>query len=81
MSNREQTEKLLEMMDEGVLETKDIVIACVKYMTEDEVADMMESNEWSDRFMDMVQKNPVHWADDIIDGKVDEDYGDDHDHY
>lgn len=40
------TNKLLEMIDEGLLNKDDVILACVKYMSEDEVKDMMECNEF-----------------------------------
>jgi predicted transcriptional regulator len=43
---RQYTNQLLEMIENGLLD-KDIVInACVNYMSEDDVRDMMESNEF-----------------------------------
>ena len=47
---REQTEKLLTMIEEGLLDPTEVVTMCVKYMSEDDVADMMDCNELSDRF-------------------------------
>ena len=47
---RQETNRLLEMIDEGLLDPKEVVIMCVKYMSEDEVADMMDANELSERF-------------------------------
>ena len=44
---RQETNRLLEMIDEGVLDPKEVVTMCVKYMIEDEVADMMDANELS----------------------------------
>lgn len=52
MSVREQSNKLIEMIEEGVLNPTDVVTMCVKYMSEDDVADMMDCNELSDRFME-----------------------------
>lgn len=43
---REYTNKLLEMIDEGILDRDSVIMACVKYMSEDDVRDMMESNEF-----------------------------------
>ncbi len=43
---REYTNKLLEMIDDGLLDRDSVIMACVKYMSEDEVRDMMESNEF-----------------------------------
>ena len=47
---RPETNKLLDKIDEGLLDPKDVVLACVKFMSEDDVADMMDCNEWSERF-------------------------------
>jgi threonine dehydrogenase-like Zn-dependent dehydrogenase len=47
---RQETNRLLEMIDEGVLDPKSVVTMCVKYMSEDDVADMMDCNELSERF-------------------------------
>jgi hypothetical protein len=43
---REKTNKLLEMIKEGLLNKDTVIMACVKYMSEDEVADMMHCNEF-----------------------------------
>jgi hypothetical protein len=43
---REYTNKLLEMIDEGLLDKDTVIMACVKYMSEDDVKDMMECNEF-----------------------------------
>lgn len=44
--SREYTNKLLEMVDEGLLDKDMVIMACVKYMSEDQVQDMMEANEF-----------------------------------
>ena len=43
---RKFTNKLLEMVEEGLLDKDTVILACVKYMSEDEVADMMHANEF-----------------------------------
>lgn len=43
---REFTNKLLEMIEEGLLDRDNVIMACVKYMSEDEVKDMMHANEF-----------------------------------
>ena len=43
---REATCKLLEMVEEGVLDRDNVIMACVKYMSEDDVADMCHINEF-----------------------------------
>jgi hypothetical protein len=44
--SREYTNKLLEMVEEGLLDRDNVIMACVKYMSEDEVRDMMHCNEF-----------------------------------
>lgn len=44
--SRETTNKLLEMVDEGLLDARTLAIACLKYMSENEVADMAKANEF-----------------------------------
>ena len=43
---REATCKLLEMVEEGVLDRDNVIMACVKYMSEDDVADMCHINDF-----------------------------------
>lgn len=43
---REATNKLLEMVEQGLLDKDTVIMACVKYMSEDDVADMMHCNEF-----------------------------------
>ena len=42
---RTQTAKLLEMMDEGLISAEAVAEMALAYMSEDEVADMMRSND------------------------------------
>lgn len=44
--NREFTNKLWDMIDNGSLDKDTVITACLKYMSEDEVKDMMEMNEF-----------------------------------
>jgi hypothetical protein len=43
---REYTEQLLEMIEDGILDRDAVIMAAVKYMSEDDVRDMMEINEF-----------------------------------
>ena len=43
---RKATNKILEMVEEGVLDKDNVILACLKYMSEDEVADMAHVNEF-----------------------------------
>ena len=45
---REYTNKLLEMVEHGLLDRDNVIMACVKYMSEDDVRDMMHCNEFID---------------------------------
>ena len=47
---RKETSRLLEMVEDGLLDKDLVILACVKYMSESDVADMMDCNEWSERF-------------------------------
>lgn len=42
---REATNKILEMVDEGLLDKDFVILACLKYMSADEVSDMARLNE------------------------------------
>ena len=43
--SREYTNKLYNMMDEGLIDPESIVEMCLSYMSEDDVRGMMEANE------------------------------------
>jgi hypothetical protein len=43
---REYTNKLLEMVDSGILNKDAVILAFCSYCSEDDVKDMMESNEF-----------------------------------
>ena len=43
---REYTNKLIKMIEEGLLDRDYVIIAFCKYMSEDDVKDMMECNEF-----------------------------------
>ena len=42
---RKQTTRLLEMMDEGLISAQAVAEMALSYMSEDDVADMMRSND------------------------------------
>lgn len=44
--SRQFTDKLLEMIEDGLLDKDSVIMACVKYMSESDVQDMMECNEF-----------------------------------
>jgi hypothetical protein len=43
---RQYTNQLLEMIEDGLLDKDTVIMACLKYMSEDDVRDMMEANEF-----------------------------------
>jgi len=43
--SREATNKVLELIEDGILDRDTVIMACLKYMSEDEVADMAHINE------------------------------------
>jgi hypothetical protein len=43
---RQATNKLLEAIENGLLDRDTVIMACVNYMSEDEVADMCHHNEF-----------------------------------
>lgn len=45
MATRKVTNQLLELVDAGVLDTREVLAAALGYMSEDDVADMAHSNE------------------------------------
>lgn len=42
---RKRTSQLLDLMDNGYITAEEIVIMCLKYLSEDDVAEMMDINE------------------------------------
>ena len=61
---RTQTNKLLEMMDEGLISAQAIAEMALSYMSEDDVADMMRSNDILEDDEDDGQPNEAQeWAD------------------
>jgi nucleoside 2-deoxyribosyltransferase len=41
---REYTNKIIEAVDEGLLDPKDVILACLNYMSEADVKNMAEVN-------------------------------------
>ena len=42
----------LELVEEGIVSAEYLLTACLKYMSTDDVEDMLDANELSDRFME-----------------------------
>ena len=45
-------DRAIELIEEGIVSAEDMVTMCVKYMSVDDVEDMLDCNELSDRFME-----------------------------
>ena len=45
-------DRALELIEEGIVSAEDMVTMCVRYMSVDDVEDMLDCNELSDRFME-----------------------------
>ncbi len=46
MVTRKTTNRLLELAEDGALSYRDLAMAALKYMSEDEVEDMAQANEF-----------------------------------
>ena len=44
LKTRQYTEAFLEMVQDGILDKDLVILACLKYMSDDEVRDMAEAN-------------------------------------
>lgn len=45
-------DEALELVENGVVTAESMLTMCLKYMSTDDVADMLDCNELSERFMD-----------------------------
>ena len=45
-------DQALELVEDGTVSAKDMLVMALKYMSTDDVADMLDSNELSDRFLE-----------------------------
>ena len=52
MSNFNSRDKALELVENGVVSAEAMLTMALKYMSTDDVEDMLDANELSDRFMD-----------------------------
>ncbi len=52
MRNFNSRDEALELVENGVVSAADMLTMALKYMSTDDVADMLDCNELSDRFME-----------------------------
>ena len=45
-------DRALELVEMGMVTAEDMLTMCLKYMSTDDVEDMLDANELSDRFME-----------------------------
>lgn len=57
---RKNTNRLLEMIEEGVVDRDTVIIACLKFMSEQEVTDMMEINGFDIEEEEQNENNEIH---------------------
>jgi len=52
MANFNSRDEALELVENGVVTAESMLTMCLKYMSTDDVADMLDANELSSRFME-----------------------------
>ena len=45
-------DEALELVEEGMVSAEDMLTMCLKYMSTDDVEDMLDCNELSERFLE-----------------------------
>lgn len=45
-------DQAIELVEDGIVSAKDMLVMALKYMSNDDVADMLDSNELSERFQE-----------------------------
>ena len=46
------SDKLFNMIEDGLIGYENVVSMCMSYMSEDDIAEMMDANELSERFLE-----------------------------
>ena len=52
--HKNSRDKALELVEEGLVSADDMLIMALKYMSTDDVEDMLDCNELSERFLEEV---------------------------
>ena len=50
-------ERFIEMVEDGMLDPMSAVVMCAKWMTNDDVEEMLDANELTDRFFEDVEED------------------------
>ena len=45
VDTRKATNRLLELVDDGMISARAVVVMCLKWMSEDNVAEMLQAND------------------------------------
>ena len=61
MSNTDIRNKALELVEDGVITHEQLAVMALKYMSTDDVADMLDCNELSDRFLEDEDDGQPTW--------------------
>jgi len=54
-------DEALELVENGIVSAESMLTMCLKYMSTDDVADMLDCNELSSRFMDEDDDGQPTW--------------------
>jgi len=54
-------DKMIELVEDGMVDAKDMVTMCAKWMSEDDCAEMLDANELSDRFLEDEDDGQPTW--------------------
>jgi len=54
-------DKALELVDNGMVSAEDMLTMALKYMSADDVEDMLDANELSDRFLEDEDDGQPSW--------------------
>ena len=50
-------ERFIQMVEDGMLDPMSAVVMCAQWMTNDDVEEMMDANELTDRFFEDVEED------------------------
>ena len=54
-------DQAIEMVEDGIVDAKSMLIMALKYMSTDDVADMLDTNELSERFLEEDDGQPTEY--------------------
>ena len=54
-------DQAIELVEDGIVSAKDMLVMALKYMSTDDVADMLDSNGLSERFMEEDDGQPTEY--------------------